>query len=202
MKLLLRYGADSAKGRGRYGETTIYKAAWYNELNIMEHLISFEADVNIRNRKSMGTYKDNGERLIHGVLAGLSKDHAMMNAWGKTALHAAAYQGHEEMVKILIDAGADIEAIGNDNVTPMYLAAQQKHKDLVQLFLRSGAQVETVRTDPVLALINERNKGKPSSTGEVIRAHDSDMEMMGTSDNFVSLVAAFTRSIANARRAV
>jgi ankyrin repeat protein len=200
VEVLLRYGADPAVGRGRFGETTIYKAAWYNELDVVEHLITFEADVNIKNNKKMKSYKDKKEKLLHGVLAGLSKDHAIMNTWGKTALHAAAYRGHGEMVRMLIDAGADIEATGNDNVTPMYLAAQQKHKGLVQIFLKAGAQLETEKTDPVMALIHERNKNKERTGKELIREHKKEMTKMGTSDTFVSIVAGLTKSWANSRR--
>ena len=127
MELLLTYGADPAGGRGRLGETPMYKAAWYNELDVVEHMIRFEGD-NIKNDTKMKSYRDNTEKFVHGVLAGLSNDHAMMNAWRKTLLYAAAFRGHEEMVQMLLDVGARIEATGNDHVTPVYLAAQQKHK--------------------------------------------------------------------------
>src|SRR6202012_1708390 len=80
VELLLSYGADPARGRGRLGETAMYKAAWYNELDVVEHLITFEADVNIKNNQKMKSYRDNTEKVVHGVLAGLSQNHAMMKA--------------------------------------------------------------------------------------------------------------------------
>ncbi|OCT45772.1 hypothetical protein CLCR_01420 [Cladophialophora carrionii] len=174
VEVLLRYGADPDLGHGRLGETILYKAAWYNELDVVDHLITFGADVNIKNSKKMESYKDSKEKILHGVLAGLSKDHAMMNGWGKTALHAAAFRGHQEMVRVLLDAGADIEATGNDKVTPMYLAAQQKHKGVVQMCLRAGAQLETEKTDPVLALIHERNKEKAAPAKGVVRLEERE----------------------------
>jgi ankyrin repeat protein len=200
VELLLSYGADPARGRGRLGETAMYKAAWYNELDVVEHMIIFEADVNIKNNQRMKAYKDNAEKVVHGVLAGLSQNHAMMNAWGKTPLHAAAFRGHEEMVQMLLDAGADIEATGNDQVTPMYLAAQQKHKGVVQMCLKAGAKLETEKTDPVLALINERNKQKQAPANGLIRMGERDLERIGTADSLVGLVAGMTRSFAMSRR--
>ncbi|ETI24296.1 hypothetical protein G647_03665 [Cladophialophora carrionii CBS 160.54] len=200
VEVLLRYGAVPDLGRGRLGETILYKAAWYNELDVVDHLITFGADVNIKNSKKMESYKDSKEKILHGVLAGLLKDHAMMNGWGKTALHAAAFRGHQEMVRVLLDAGADIEATGNNKVRPMYLAAQQKHKGIVQMCLRAGAQLETEKTEPVLALINERNKETAAPAKGVVRLGERDMDKMGTSDSLVGLVAGITKSWAMARR--
>ena len=202
VELLLRYGADPDLGYGRLGETRIYKAAWYNKLEAVELLLRFGADVNIRNRKRMESYKGVGEKVVHGILSGLSKEHAIMNAWGKGALHAAAYQGHEDMVQVLLSAGADLEAAGNDGTTPLYLAAQQKHKGIVQILLSAGAQLQTERHDPVLALLDEHNKKKNSRSKELIRKndHERDMIKMGTTDFLVGLVAELTKSWSSSRR--
>lgn len=202
VELLLRYGADPALGHGRLGETMIYNAAWYNEMEIIELLLKFEADVNIRNRKKMESYKGVSEKVFHGILSGLSKEHAIMNAWGKSALHAAAYRGHQGMVQVLLSAGADIEATGNDGTTPLYLAAQQKHKEVVETLLKAGAQLQTERHDPVIALLDERNEERTSGSKELIKKNDYEREMMkmGTSDFLVGLVADVTKSWSSSRR--
>ena len=202
VKLLLRYGADPDLGYGRLGETKIYKAAWYNKLELVELLLQFGADVNIRNRKLMESYKGVREKVAHGILSGLSKEHSVMNAWGKGALHAAAYQGHEEMVQVLLSAGADFEAAGNDGTTPLYLAAQQKHRGVVQILLKAGAQLQTERHDPVLALLDEHNKKKSSKSKELIRKnnHEVDMIKIGTTDLLVGLVADLTKTWSSSRR--
>ena len=200
--LVLRYGADPAMGRGRLGETTIYKAAWYNELKVVDLLLDFGADVNIRNDKMMKSYKGVKEKILHGLVGALSNQHAIMNTWGKTALHAAAYRGHVDMVEMLLLAGADIEAEGNDALTPMYLAAQQKHKAVVQMLLKAGAKLETEKHDPVLALLDERNKEKDGQGKEPTRRDDHRREMasIGTSSTLVGLVADMTKSWVSSRR--
>ena len=202
VELLLRYGADPDLGYGRLGETKIYKAAWYNRLELVELLLQFGADVNIRNRKLMESYKGVREKVVHGILSGLSKEHAVMNAWGKGALHAAAYQGYEEMVQVLLSAGADFEAVGNDGTTPLYLAAQQKHRGVVQILLKAGAQLQTERHDPVLALLDEHNKKKSSRSKELIRKNDHGVDMIkiGTTDLLVGLVADLTKTWSSSRR--
>ncbi|KAI4180603.1 MAG: hypothetical protein L6R41_007137 [Letrouitia leprolyta] len=201
VELLLRYGADPALGRGRYGETTLYKAAWYDDLDTVDLLLDYETDVNIRNKKKMESYKGPVEKILHGIMAGLSNDHAIMNAWGKTALHAAAYRGHEETLKLLIDAGADIEAVGNDGQTPMYLAAQQKHQGIVQILLKAGAQLESEKHDPVLALLNERNERKEGNNKQVaFSGKQREMAKIGSSDPFVGIIADFTKGLTASRR--
>lgn len=92
-------------------------------MEVIELLLKFDADVDIRNRKKMEFYKGVREKVFHGILSGLSTKHAIMNAWGKSAPHAAAYRGHEDMVQVLLSAGADLEAASNDGTTPLYLAA-------------------------------------------------------------------------------
>ena len=202
VELLLRYGADAAVGRGRFGETTIYKAAWYNYLDVVDLLLDFEVDANSRNNASMESYKGIREKIFHDFVAGLSGKHAIMNAWGKTALHAAAYQGHDEMVEVLVQAGADLEAAGNDGLTPMYLAAQQKHQSVVQALLKAGAQLETERHDPVLALLNERNEARRGEGKVAVKKGDrkEDLAKMGTSDTLVGIVADWTREWSSSRR--
>ena len=112
VKHLLSYGADPSLARGRQGETAFYKAAWENHLDVVDHLVTFEADVNIRNDKKMRHYKDGMQKFMHGVVAGFSKEHAFMNAWSKTPLHAAAYQGNTRMVELLVEAGAELRLWG------------------------------------------------------------------------------------------
>ncbi|KAL9596443.1 MAG: hypothetical protein Q9219_005793 [cf. Caloplaca sp. 3 TL-2023] len=204
VELLLHYGADPGLGRGRYGETTIYKAAWYNDLDIVELLLNYEVDVDLRNSKKMDSYRGWGEKVLHGIVGGLSKEHAVLNAWGKTALHAAAYRGHKEMLQILIAAGADLEATGTDGQTPLYLAAKQKQEHIVEALLKAGAQLESEKHDPVLALLSER-KGSKSDGRKLVAFRDQQTQMaqmaqMGTSDTFVSLVAELTRNLASSRR--
>lgn len=46
---------------------------------------------------------------------------------GYTALHMAAYWGQSEMIKLLLQKGADINAVNHAGRTPLYLAAYRDH---------------------------------------------------------------------------
>ncbi|KAJ6539478.1 ankyrin repeat-containing domain protein [Mycena capillaripes] len=49
------------------------------------------------------------------------------NVHGKTALHIAALKGHEELVRMLIDFGADVDLSDNKGNTPLHYASSWGH---------------------------------------------------------------------------
>lgn len=62
---------------------------------------------------------------------------------GRTALHAAAFEGAVEVTKLLVSYNADLESMihGSCRATPLYIAAQEGHIDLVKALIELGANV-------------------------------------------------------------
>ncbi len=58
---------------------------------------------------------------------------------GMTALHWAAAQGHDDIVKLLLDLGANIDLQNVQGNTPLHLAARNGNLSTVQLLLVRGA---------------------------------------------------------------
>ncbi|ORY41988.1 hypothetical protein BCR33DRAFT_648645, partial [Rhizoclosmatium globosum] len=59
-----------------------------------------------------------------------------------TALGLASYNGHTDIVKLLLKSGANPKSIGNDSdkaYCPLNLATQGGHSDIMKLLLESGA---------------------------------------------------------------
>lgn len=63
---------------------------------------------------------------------------------GYTALHYAAEQNYNVIVKELLERGADINVKNNDGWTPLYLAAHTGSTEVVDDLLRKGAFVDLV----------------------------------------------------------
>lgn len=59
-----------------------------------------------------------------------------------TALHAAAYYGHDGVAKLLLTRGADIEAESARD-SPLCLATTAGHESMVRLLLDGGAKIDT-----------------------------------------------------------
>lgn len=58
-------------------------------------------------------------------------------------IDCAAYNGHVKVVKVLIDAGADVNPADKQQaITPLHLAAQEGHLNVVRVLLDNHAIVE------------------------------------------------------------
>jgi ankyrin repeat protein len=79
-----------------------------------------------------------------------------------TALQAAAASGDNESARLLIDAGADVNAAQPGGFTPLHAAAANGNRELVELLLERGAdpgaRVDDGRTPADLA--RERGDGE------------------------------------------
>ena len=66
-----------------------------------------------------------------------------------TPLHCAAWKGHVEVVKALLDAGADINAKSqNDHYgdTPLHAASHGNQKEVVKVLIERGANLNSKNT--------------------------------------------------------
>ena len=52
----------------------------------------------------------------------------------------AVQQGHTEIVKLLLVAGADVNAKENEGDTPLSIAKQKEHTQIIKLLKEYGAK--------------------------------------------------------------
>ena len=62
---------------------------------------------------------------------------------GDTALHWAAYYGSIDIIKLLLEKGADVNAINGSRETPLNRAARGNHVDIINFLLNKGADVDS-----------------------------------------------------------
>lgn len=89
---------------------------------------------------------------VQVLLAGGAKvDHADRDGW--TALRAAAWGGHKQVVDMLLEAGAAVDCADTDQRTALRAAAWGGHEDIVLALLRAGAHVNRTDDEGRTALI-------------------------------------------------
>ena len=92
-------------------------------------------------------------------------------AWGDTALHKAAENGHRDVVALLLAKGADMNARTLGGWTPLHKAAWEGHQETVELLINEGAEVNARATllerTPMYFAIDRGHK----EVAELIRRH-------------------------------
>ena len=125
VQLVLDAGA-AIDARNRDGRTALSWAAQYGSTTVARLLIK-RSD----NPKASA---NNVQNLVEG-------GHAKKAESNRTPLHWAAWAGHNEIVGMLLDAGADLEAKTKNHRTPLLEAALAHQIDTAQYLLSRGAKV-------------------------------------------------------------
>jgi ankyrin repeat protein len=83
------------------------------------------------------------------------------SASGNTALHQAASAGSLEACRLLLDEGANVDALNFSKNTPLHLAAVNGHMPVVKLLVERGADVrrKNVLNDTPREGVGKRKEG-------------------------------------------
>ena len=165
--LLRHHGADPHL-RDDEMRTPLHSAAYFGNLEVLQKLIEYDADVNAKDRRrrtpfyyaSQGVYPKDSS--VHRLLLELGADVNARAIDGSTPLHNASRFGNSEVVRVLLERGADINAGSKDDSTPLHEASSSHSENLevVRLLLENGADVNAEDNRGKTALQIARGRGK------------------------------------------
>jgi ankyrin repeat protein len=140
IKPLLARGLDPNVREPERGETGLIVALRYDAMDVFKLLLTqpkIELELQAGNGNTalmMAAFKNN----MPAVKALLARG-AQVNRPGWTALHYAASAGALDIMRVLLEHHAYIDAESPTKVTPLMLAAREGQEDAVRLLLQEGA---------------------------------------------------------------
>ena len=117
------------------GESALMAALYRGQYRIVAVLLELGAEVDVFAASATGRMADLTTALRQpGAVSGYSFD-------GWTPLHLASFFGHRDAVRVLLDAGAQVNAVSRNGLanTPLHAATAGRHTDVAVLLLDRGA---------------------------------------------------------------
>jgi len=93
---------------------------------------------------------------------------------GRTPLHEAALRGRKEVVELVIDKDADVNAKNWEGGTPLHYAALTGRKEIAELLIAAGADVNAKDVSgktPLDIAAHPENPNDTAETIDLIRKH-------------------------------
>ena len=90
---------------------------------------------------------------------------------GVTPLFVASHEGHVEVIRVLIDAGALINQAMNNGVTPIWVASHNGHMAIVRYLILHGSGME-----------QPDNQGRTPLTIAIARGHADVAEYLASDE--------------------
>lgn len=191
------------------GITALHYAVSYGNFKVVSKLLETNvAEPNKANKAgytsimlaSLPEIKTDEEENIIRKLISLGDVDIKAAQHGQTALMLAASSGHFRMVKLLLEAGAKVDAQDEDGSTALMCAAEHGHADVVQCLLAKPECNPNLKDNDGLTALNVALEAGHKDIAVLLYAHmhftlkpQSSTEVIG--DNLV--VSKRSRSTAN-----
>lgn len=117
------------------------------------------------------------------------------NGEGETPLMSAAYLGFADVVRALLDAGADMHLQDKEGNTPLHRAARGGHEDVVEDLLRAGAEVNIPAGDIRSTPLHEAARWGRFDIVQLLVDHNADVNCANSDgDTPLHMAAVWGRS--------
>jgi ankyrin repeat protein len=140
----LKLGADPDYP-GLYGKTPLMSACDRGKLRSARKLIEWGANVNARDKEKNTVLMHACSEVVNPKVVELLLSRIdginRKNAYGQTALMLAASSGNAEVVRQLVQHGADVNVVSDQQETPLTFAVVWGHRDVIEVLLQANVDV-------------------------------------------------------------
>jgi ankyrin len=171
-KIILAHGAE-VNAKGKWGETALHWAAVKGNTDIVLLLLEqganlnsmtsgYTIDLNIGIGKDMNPIDCELRRfdMEQAIVAAEKANQSIQTApppklaftKNDTPLHAACYWNHIDIVKLLIEKGADVNPVNSWGITPLMYAVVCRYHDIAQKLLDNRADPEIKANNNVTSI--------------------------------------------------
>ncbi|KAJ7273817.1 ankyrin repeat-containing domain protein [Mycena rebaudengoi] len=145
VQLLIDHGADLNAQGGMYGNALL-AATWCRHERIVKLLRENGADVNARgadHRNVLLAAVEVGDKAVVQQLLENGVDVNLLDRNLKygNALQVASAKGNTELIKLLIEEGANVDALGGKYGNTLQVASWWGHEEVVKLLIEKGANI-------------------------------------------------------------
>lgn len=150
------------------GETGLLLAVKEPSIKAAEALINWpKTDVELRNKQDESPLMMAAFKGLLDISQKLIARDADVNKTGWTPLHYAATNGHLEIITLLLDSHAYIDAESPNGSTPLMMAAHYGTSEAVKLLLEAGAD-PLLKNQQGLSAIDFAQQAKRQDIAEII----------------------------------
>ena len=140
---LLQAGADK-DARDKTLRTPLYIAAGRGHSEVVQLLVNANANLdNLLSKTALRNHEAYAEPPFEYWCRNEFKNIEAKKPMIDSPLHHAVWNGHREVVRILVNAGADKETRDGHGDTPLHIAVSRGHSAIVELLIKAGADKET-----------------------------------------------------------
>ncbi len=196
IKILLEAGADVNAVETYLNKTALLTAVEYSDNKTVSLLIKSKANVNhidnegnapidiavkmgktdiVKMLVENGAPNDLTRAIKYDItdryksLVASSKNIDAIDQNGDTALSVAIHENKIDLVKLILDKGADVNLLSfsnnyNNEYSPLMIAVENGNKEIVKLLIKNGADVNLVNSSSMSALMtatDDRHKTAP-----------------------------------------